>query len=154
MSRAFSLVNVLAASIGPGTLGFQGEAHNFFIVSRIITLCIILLNTACGVIFFASIDSVRSYGNLQSCIQILVSGNRLQTLWVVGSHMFISCLTLLNSKGSGAYYAATLVPAYLVLAVSVVKAVRVAGGSLEGIKQSLSCGRAKSSQNLSVNAEG
>lgn len=138
MSGAFSLVNVLAASIGPGTLGFQGEAHNFFIVSSIMTLCMILLNTAWGVIFFASIDS----------------GNRLQTLWVVGSHMFISCLTLLNSKGSGAYYAATLVPAYLVLAVSVVMAVRVAGGSLDGIKQSIMCGRAKSSQNLSVNAEG
>ena len=57
MSGAFSLVNVLAASIGPGTLGFQGEAHNFFIVSSIMTLCMILLNTAWGVIFFASIES-------------------------------------------------------------------------------------------------
>ena len=57
MSGAFSLVNVLAASIGPGTLGFHGEAHNFFIVSSIMTLCMILLNTAWGVIFFASIDS-------------------------------------------------------------------------------------------------
>ena len=84
----------------------------------------------------------------------MFAGNRLQTLWVVGSHMFISCLTLLNKKDSGAYYAATLVPAYLVLAVSVVMAVRVAGGSLAGIKQSLVCGRGKSSQNLAVNAEG
>ena len=57
MSGAFSLVNVLAASLGPGTLGFHGEPHNFFIVSAIMTLCMILLNTAWGVIFFASLDS-------------------------------------------------------------------------------------------------
>ena len=62
MSGAFSLVNVLAASIGPGTLGFHGEAHNFFIVSSIMTLCMILLNTAWGVIFFASIDSGKFQG--------------------------------------------------------------------------------------------
>ena len=66
--------------------------------------------------------------------------------------MLVSCLTLLNSKGSGAYYAATLVPAYLVLLVSVVMAVRVAGGSMEGLKQSFR--GAKTSQSLSVNAEG
>ena len=154
MSGAFSLVNVLAASIGPGTLGFHGEAHNFFIVSSIMTLCMILLNTAWGVIFFASIDSGKFQAKDLLSLTFIPPGNRLQTLWVVGSHMFISCLTLLNSKGSGAYYAATLVPAYAVLAVSVLMAVRVAGGSMEGIKQSLTCGRAKSSQNLNVNAEG
>ena len=47
--------------------------------------------------------------------------------------MLVSCLTLLNSKSSGAYYAASLVPAYAVLLVSVVMAVRVAGGSAEGV---------------------
>ena len=68
MSGAFSLVNVLAASIGPGTLGFHGEAHNFFIVSSIMTLCMILLNTAWGVIFFASIDSGIFQGSLSLTI--------------------------------------------------------------------------------------
>ena len=58
MSGAFSLVNVLAASLGPGTLGFNGEPHNFFIVSSIMTLCMILLNTAWGVIFFSSLDTI------------------------------------------------------------------------------------------------
>ena len=57
MSGAFSLVNVLAASLGPGTLGMHGEPHNFFIVSSIMTLCMILLNTSWGVIFFASLDT-------------------------------------------------------------------------------------------------
>ena len=57
MSGAFSLVNVLAASLGPGTLGFNGEPHNFFIVSSVMTLCMILLNTAWGVIFFSSLET-------------------------------------------------------------------------------------------------
>ena len=48
--------------------------------------------------------------------------------------MLVSCLTLLNSQGSGAYYATSLVPAYAVLLVSVVMAVRVAGVSAEGLK--------------------
>ena len=57
MSGAFSLVNVLAASLGPGTLGFNGEPHNFFIVSAVMTLCMVLLHTSWGVIFFSSLDS-------------------------------------------------------------------------------------------------
>ena len=64
--------------------------------------------------------------------------------------MLVSCLTLLDSQGSSAYYAASLVPAYAVLLVSVVMAVRVAGGSVEGLKQSIR--GAKTS--LGVNAEG
>ena len=60
MSGAFSLVNVLAASLGPGTLGFNGEPHNFFIVSSIMTLCMILLNTAWGVIFFSSLETSKT----------------------------------------------------------------------------------------------
>ena len=48
--------------------------------------------------------------------------------------MLVSCLTLLNSQGSSAYYATSLVPAYAVLLVSVVIAVRGAGRSAEGLK--------------------
>ena len=62
MSGAFSLVNVLAASLGPGTLGFNGEPHNFFIVSSIMTLCMILLNTGWGVIFFSSLETGNNSG--------------------------------------------------------------------------------------------
>ena len=61
MSGAFSLVNVLAASLGPGTLGFNGEPHNFFIVSSVMTLCMILLNTAWGVIFFSSLETSKPW---------------------------------------------------------------------------------------------
>jgi len=137
MSGAFSLVNVLAASLGPGTLGFNGEPHNFFIVSSIMTLCMILLNTAWGVIFFASLDS----------------GTYWQTAWVVCSHMLVSCLSLLNSQNSGALYPATLLPSYLVLVVSLVLAVRVAGGTVAGLKEAVTCGRGNKDRNLEVNAE-
>merc|ERR1712112_35379 len=118
MSGAFSLVNVLAASLGPGTLGFNGEPHNFFIVSAVMTLCMVLLHTSWGVIFFSSLDT----------------GTYWQTGFVVVSHMFVSCLSLLNSQQSGAMYPATIIPSYLVLLASITMAVKVAGGSLTGLK--------------------
>jgi len=118
MSGAFSLVNVLAASLGPGTLGFNGEPHNFFIVSAVMTLCMVLLHTSWGVIFFSSLDT----------------GTYWQTGFVVVSHMFVSCLSLLNSQQSGAMYPATLLPSYLVLLISISMAVKVAGGSFSGLK--------------------
>ena len=117
MSGAFSLVNVLAASLGPGTLGFNGEPHNFFIVSSIMTLCMILLNTAWGVIFFASLDSGRHSETIMTscvtCNPLPLAGTYWQTAWVVCSHMLVSCLSLLNSQNSGALYPATLLPSYL-----------------------------------------
>jgi len=133
MSGAFSLVNVLAASLGPGTLGMHGEPHNFFIVSSIMTLCMILLNTSWGVIFFASLDT----------------GTYWQTAFVCISHMFVSCLSLLNSRDSGSMYPATLIPSYIVLVVSIVLAIRVAGGTMEAV----TCGRASKTRNVEVNAE-
>jgi len=124
MSGAFSLVNVLADSLGPGTLGFHGEAHNFFIVSSVMTLCMILLHTAWGVIFFSSLET-KTYW---------------QTGYVILSHILVSCLSLLNSLGPGGrFYPATIIPSYLVLIVTIVMAVRLAGGSLAGIKKAVSC---------------
>ena len=137
MSGAFSLVNVLAASLGPGTLGFNGEPHNFFIVSSIMTLCMILLNTAWGVIFFSSLDT----------------GTYWQTGYVVASHMFVSCLSLLNSQHSGAYYPATLIPSFIVLNLSTILALRIAGASITSFKAALTSTGAGRSADLQVNAE-
>ena len=135
MSGAFSLVNVLAASLGPGTLGFNGEPHNFFIVSSIMTLCMILLNTAWGVIFFSSLDT-KTYW---------------QTGYVVATHMFVSCLSLLNSQKSGTYYPATIIPTFLVLILTTALALKLAGASVSSFKTAImSSGR---SENLPVNAE-
>jgi anterior pharynx defective protein 1 len=136
MSGAFSLVNVLADSLGPGTLGFHGEAHNFFIVSSLMTLCMILLHTAWGVIFFSSLET-KTYW---------------QAAYVVLTHLLVSCLSLLNSVGpGGSLYPATLIPSYLVLAVTVILAFKLAGGSLAGVRKALVC--SSNLGNLTVEAE-
>ena len=109
MSGAFSLVNVLADSLGPGTLGFHGEPSGFFIVSSLMTLAMILLHTAWGVIFFDSMDT-KTYW---------------QTGYVVVTHLLVSCLSLLNHAGvGGSLYPASLLPTYLVLIITAVIAVR------------------------------
>ena len=156
MSGAFSLVNVLAASLGPGTLGFNGEPHNFFIVSSVMTLCMILLNTAWGVIFFSSLEtgnkSIKA-GLISVCFNFFLSGTYWQTGYVVASHMFVSCLSLLNSQSSGAYYPATIIPSFIVLLVSIALALKIAGASIASFKTALTSGFGSDSANLQVNAE-
>lgn len=116
MSGAFSLLNVLADALGPGTLGMNGQPQNFFLVSASLTLCMILLHTAWGVIFFSSMDK----------------GQYLLTAYVVLAHMLVSCLTLLNQRFL--YYASVL-PAYLVLVISLWLAFKQAGASLTSFKK-------------------
>ncbi|XP_066995300.1 gamma-secretase subunit Aph-1 isoform X2 [Anabrus simplex] len=122
MSGAFALVNVLADSAGPGTMGLRGGSDLFFVTSAAATLALILLNTFWGVIGFSALDN-RNY---------------LQIAWVLGSHMLLSCLTLLNRD---LRYAETLIPAYLILAATAVIAFNVAGGTAKSLKASLACGR-------------
>ncbi|CAG4949616.1 gamma-secretase subunit Aph-1 [Colias croceus] len=109
MSGAFALVNVLADSIGPGTLGLQSGTEFFFVTSAAMTLCMILLNTFWSVIFFNGLDEK----------------NYKKVLWVVGSHFFVSALSLLNRKE---LYIATILPSYIVLLVTAVLAFKCAGG--------------------------
>ena len=135
-SGAFSLVNVLADSLGPGTLGFHGEPSGFFIVSSLMTLAMILLHTAWGVIFFASMDT-KTYW---------------QTGYVIVTHLLVSCLSLLNNAGTGgSLYPASLLPTFLVLVVTSVLAVRLAGGTLSGLRKAVACSPART---LQVPAEG
>jgi len=122
MSGAFSLVNVLADSLGPGTLGFNKEPPTFFMVSSIITLCMVLLHTGWGVIFFSSLET-KTYW---------------QTTYVVLSHMAVSCLTLLHGVGApGSLYPVTLLAAIITLLVTSGLALRVAGLSSGSLKQAL-----------------
>ena len=133
MSGAFSLVNVLADSLGPGTLG-QGASPAFFLVSSLATLAMVLLHTAWGVVFFHSLDT----------------GTYWQTAYVVLTHLTVSLLSLLNSaEPGGTYYAAHLVPTFLLLLATAILAARVAGASLQGVKRALAC----SSSSLAVPAE-
>lgn len=116
MSGAFSMLNVLADALGPGTVGMDGKPQNFFLVSAFMTLCMILLHTCWGIIFFSSMDK----------------GRYLLTAYVVLSHLLVSCLTLLNQRY---LYVATVLPALTVLIISVVLAVRQAGASVNSIKK-------------------
>ncbi|XP_074660032.1 gamma-secretase subunit Aph-1-like [Tubulanus polymorphus] len=121
MSGAFSLVNVLADMAGPGTIGLRGDSSMFFITSAFLTSCFVLLHTFWGVIFFASFDSKRYW----------------QAGVVVASHMLVSCLTLLNNQKEPQYYG-SLIPAYIVMTVTMIWAYFTADGSLVNLKTAFS----------------
>ena len=114
MSGAFALVNVLADAMGPGTMGLHQGNEYFFLISAASTLCFILLHTFWGVIFFSALDTK----------------NWFQITWVVGSHMFASCMTLLNGYD---HHAASLFSVYCVLLVNTAVAFTVAGGRVQNL---------------------
>jgi anterior pharynx defective protein 1 len=76
MSGAFSLVNVLADSVGPGTVGFHGEPQSFWMVSAATCLAVILCHPCWNVIAFASVEERRYWG----------------VCYVWASHFLVSCL--------------------------------------------------------------
>ncbi|CAF0849748.1 unnamed protein product [Adineta ricciae] len=85
ISGTFAIVNVLSDMIGPGTIGIFGHSQDFFIATAFLTLCIILLNTFWGVIFFTSLDK----GGIH---RILGPGIVLLT------HMLFSCIHTMTSS--------------------------------------------------------
>lgn len=114
MSGAFALVNVLADAVGPGTMGLRNGTEYFFIISAATTLCFILLHTFWGVVFFSALDRK----------------NWVQVIWVVASHLFVSCMTLLNSYQA---YVSTTLSAYVVLMITSALAFKVAGGKAQNL---------------------
>lgn len=62
MSGAFSLINILADSVGPGTVGLRrdGDSPMFFVTSAITTLCFIFHHTSWNVTFYHGLDK-RNY---------------------------------------------------------------------------------------------
>jgi len=117
ISGCFSFVNVLADIAGPGTVGLRGDSNLFFVTSAITTLCFILLHTAWAVLFFHALD-MKKY---------------LALVWVIGSHLLVSCLTLLNGSNM---YLATILPAILVLVITSIWAARAAGASVDSLRRS------------------
>lgn len=114
MSGAFALFNVLADSVGPGTMGLHHGNEFFFLISSSTTLSFILLHTFWGVIFFSALDN-KNWG---------------QIAWVICSHLFVSAMTLLNGIG---YHAISLSSAYVVLLITMVIAFTVAGGKTQNL---------------------
>ncbi|TDG46086.1 hypothetical protein AWZ03_007535 [Drosophila navojoa] len=120
ISGLFALVNVLADMTGPGTMGLKGGSEMFFVTSAVQVLSIVLLHTFWSVIFFNAFDT----------------NNYLHIFYVVGSHLFVSLLTLLNADG---LYWASLVPNYVVTILTGVLAFKVAGGTSNSFKRFLMC---------------
>lgn len=120
ISGIFALVNVLADSVGPATMGLKSGSDIFFITSAAQTLCTILLHTFWNVIFFNAIDTTK-YSHLS---------------YVVLSHLFVSCMTLLNKNE---LYCATLIPSYIVTLFTGFLALKVAGGSVVTLKRFVTC---------------
>lgn len=119
MSGVFSLVNVLADSIGPATMGLKAGSDKFFLVSACLTLCFILLHVFWSIIFFPALDQ----------------RNMVQIAWVVVTHLLASTLTLLNAGG---HYAAAIVPNYIIVILTGCVAFHAAGGTVNGLKSSFS----------------
>ncbi|XP_055591261.1 gamma-secretase subunit Aph-1-like [Uranotaenia lowii] len=113
MSGVFSSIQILRASLGPATFGLKTGSSYLFVFNAAQSLCMILLHTFWNVIFFSALDTK----------------NYFHVAYVVVSHLFVSCVTLLNSQG---LVAVTLTGSYLVLLVTTVLAFRAAGGTLHG----------------------
>lgn len=79
ISGSFSVINVLADAVGPGTVGIVGDSPDFFLVSAFLSLAFILLHTFWGVIFFQSLDHKRYH----------------LTGYVLISHLIVSCVVSL-----------------------------------------------------------
>uniref|UniRef100_A0A8D0L1P8 Gamma-secretase subunit APH-1 n=1 Tax=Sphenodon punctatus TaxID=8508 RepID=A0A8D0L1P8_SPHPU len=118
MSGVFSVINILADSIGPGIVGIHGDSPHYFITSAFLTMALVFLHTSWGVIFFDACEKKR-YWSLGL---------------VVISHLVTSGLTFLNP-----WYEASLIPIYVITVSMGVWAFITAGGSLHSILTCLSC---------------
>uniref|UniRef100_A0ABM5FUZ8 Gamma-secretase subunit APH-1 n=1 Tax=Pogona vitticeps TaxID=103695 RepID=A0ABM5FUZ8_9SAUR len=118
MSGAFSMINLLADALGPGTVGIHGDSQLYFLTSAFMTLVLILLHTFWGIIFFHGCETRR--------------------WWEVGAvvltHLIISGLTFWNPL-----YLGSLLPAYLLMAASAVWAYLLSGGSKQNLRHFLLC---------------
>jgi len=119
MSGAFSLFNLLADSIGPGTLGInKNDSNYFFISSSFLTLAFILLHVFWGIIFFKGCDQK----------------NYKLVLYVILSHLIASQITLLNEIYP---YIVPISLIYLLVGISCLIALKISGCSMNTVKSAL-----------------
>uniref|UniRef100_A0A8C4TNF7 Gamma-secretase subunit APH-1 n=1 Tax=Falco tinnunculus TaxID=100819 RepID=A0A8C4TNF7_FALTI len=121
ISGMFSVINILADSVGPGIVGIHGDSPYYFITSAFLTMALVLLHTFWGVIFFDACEK-RHYW----CLGL-----------VVASHLLTSGLTFLNP-----WYEASLAPIFVITLCTGLWAFVTAGGSLRNIlKMGRTCPR-------------
>ncbi|XP_039251807.1 gamma-secretase subunit Aph-1b-like [Styela clava] len=115
MSGCFSILNLLSQSHGPGNVGIQGNAASFFLVSAFLTNAFILLNTFWTVVFFDGMQK-KKYMSMLS---------------VISTHLLLSGLTLLNTRGS--LYLISTVFSYVIAFSMMIWSYKIAGGSMKNI---------------------
>ncbi|KAG9353782.1 hypothetical protein AGOR_G00013390 [Albula goreensis] len=120
MSGAFSMINILSDSLGPGTVGIFGDSQYYFITSASMTLAVTLLHTFWGVVFFDGCERKRWW-------VIAV---------VVCLHLVVSGLSFLNP-----FYVGSLLPVYIITALMAVWAFFSSGGSLQNLTHLWTCRR-------------
>ncbi|CAH0389731.1 unnamed protein product [Bemisia tabaci] len=131
MSGAFSLVNILAEVIGPGTMGLhKGDPEDFCIISSTITMCFIFLHICWGIIFFEAIDRK----------------NYAMFTYVLSTHLLVSYVTMLNASR---LYWLSMSVILVVVSMSASVAFIISGGSVGSLKAIAS----KSSRPLTVQAD-
>lgn len=101
-------------------MGLKGGSDAFFMVSAAQALVMCLLHTFWSVIFFDAFDN-SNYGHMA---------------YVVGSHLLVSLLTLLNASE---LYMTSLVCNFCITLITISMAFKVAGGSLYSLKRFLLC---------------
>ncbi|KAJ8287121.1 hypothetical protein GJAV_G00047890 [Gymnothorax javanicus] len=113
MSGAFSMINILSDSLGPGTVGIFGDSQYYFISSACMTLAVTLLHTFWGVVFFDGCERSRWWAvALVVCLHLLVSG-----------------LTFFNP-----FYEASLPAVFVITALMAVWAFFSSGGTSQNLK--------------------
>ncbi|NWI04678.1 APH1A secretase, partial [Tichodroma muraria] len=118
ISGVFSIVNILADSAGPGTVGIHGDSPYYFITSAFFTMALVLLHTFWGVIFFDACER-RHAGGLGL---------------VMGGHLLASGLTFLNP-----WYEVSLGSTFILTLCTGLWAFSTAGGSFHNVLKCLSC---------------
>lgn len=101
-------------------MGLKGGSAVFFMVSAAQALAMCLLHTFWSVIFFNAFDN-SNYGHMA---------------YVVGSHLLVSLLTLLNASE---LYMVSLVCNFCITLITIFMAFNVVGGSMYTLKRFLLC---------------
>ncbi|XP_050434317.1 gamma-secretase subunit Aph-1 [Adelges cooleyi] len=118
MSGLFSLINILAEVGGPGTMGLRGGNSAFCVVSSVFTALTIFLHVFWEVLFFHGLNT----------------DNKNLIFYVIGSHLTVSEITLLNQYN---YYTLTLFVVFSITLGSGLYAFKTAGGILPGISKNV-----------------
>uniref|UniRef100_A0A8C6ZFQ6 Gamma-secretase subunit APH-1 n=1 Tax=Nothoprocta perdicaria TaxID=30464 RepID=A0A8C6ZFQ6_NOTPE len=118
MSGAFSMINLLADALGPGTVGIYGDSQLYFLTSAFMTMVLIFLHTFWGILFFHGCENRRWW----------------EIAAVVVMHLAVSASSFCNPV-----YVGSLVPSYVLMAVAATWAYLLSGGSAQNVRRFLLC---------------